>query len=246
MSSVSQIAVAQDYSASLDAPARALLSTSPLNERRSDALSRAASDAVQASVLASLWEDLVRGRLRVWCESTTADRIYLVARLKRRHPSLSPDDSAVLVRILCGEQLKVVAAELGIATSTAYGRRQRALHQLDLAHRAMPLSLVLAAQRCAGVALGVSARSAVFEHRGVLALMVSVPKPVTARMTALTRAEQEVAQRLIEGDCRDEIALRRTTSAHTVTRQLSSISKTLQISGRCGLIRYAVERGCFQ
>jgi DNA-binding NarL/FixJ family response regulator len=64
-------------------------------------------------------------------------------------------------------------------------------------------------------------------------------------MTALTRAEQEVARYLIEGNCAKEIALRRATSSHTVTRQLSSIFASLRVSGRCGLIRYAVDVRCF-
>jgi DNA-binding CsgD family transcriptional regulator len=109
----------------------------------------------------------------------------------------------------------------------------------------MPLPLVLAAQSWAGVARVPSARGALFEQRGELALMVSVPKPVTAPMTTLTRAEQEIALRLIEGNCPKEIALLRATSTHTVTHQLSSIFAALRISGRCGLIRYAAELRCF-
>jgi DNA-binding NarL/FixJ family response regulator len=253
MSSVSQIAVATEYSPPRDASAVVRAAVSLLDRRpprdANDGFSQTASDAAQASapanVLASVWEDLARGRLRAWCESSTRDRMYFVAHLNRAYRSLSPDDSAVLVRVLCGEAQKVVAAELGIATSTASGRCQRALDHLDLAHRTMPLPLVLAAQSWAGVVHVPSARSALFEQHGQLALIVSVPRPVTANITALTRAEREVAQRLIEGNCTKEIALWRATSTHTVTRQLSSIFAALRVTGRCGLIRYAVDARCF-
>jgi DNA-binding NarL/FixJ family response regulator len=251
--SVSQIAVAEEYSSPGDAFGVVRAAASLPNRRpprdANEGFSRAALDGAQASapasVLAGVWEDLVRGRLRAWCDSITRDRIYLVAHLNRSHRGLSPDDSAVLTRVLCGEPQKVVAAELGIAISTASGRCQRALDQLDLAHRTMPLPLVLAAQSWAGVVHVPSACSAVFEQRGQLALIVSVPRPVTANMTALTRAEQEVAHRLIEGNCKKKIALQRATSTHTVIRQLSSIFGTLRVSGRCGLIRYAVGVRCF-
>jgi DNA-binding NarL/FixJ family response regulator len=158
---------------------------------------------------------------------------------------LSPDDGAVLVRVLCGEPQKVIASELGIATSTASGRCLRALDQLDLGSGTVPLALVLAAQSSAGVARVPSARTAIFERGGQLALIVSVPRPVTVHMTTLTPAEQEVAQCLIEGDCRKEIARRRATSVHTVARQFSSVFTTLRIGGRYALIRCAVELRCF-
>ncbi|HEV3190520.1 MAG TPA: LuxR C-terminal-related transcriptional regulator [Polyangiaceae bacterium] len=253
MSSVSQIAIAKEDSSSWEASVAVRAAAGMPNRRpprkANDWFSGSASDAAQASapanMLASVWEDLARGSLRAWCESTTRDRIYLVAHLNRAQRSLSPDDSAVLARVLCGKPQKVVAAELGIAISTASGRCQRALDQLDLAHRTMPLPLVLAAQSWAGVAHVPSARSALVEQHGQLALIVSVPRPVTANMTALTRAEQEVAQRLIEGNSKKEIALQRATSTHTVVRQLSSIFAALGVGGRCGLIRYAVDVRCF-
>ncbi|HEV3189132.1 MAG TPA: LuxR C-terminal-related transcriptional regulator, partial [Polyangiaceae bacterium] len=135
--------------------------------------------------------------------------------------------------------------ELGIATSTASGRCLRALDHLELADCPVPLALVLAAQSWAGIARVPSARTAIFEHRGHLALIVSVPRPVTAHMATLTRAQQEIAQCLIEGDCRKEIARRRETSEHTVARQFSSACARLGIGGRYALIRCAVEQHCF-
>jgi DNA-binding NarL/FixJ family response regulator len=64
-------------------------------------------------------------------------------------------------------------------------------------------------------------------------------------MTTLTHAEQQVAQWLIEGECRTEIARRRATSVHTVARQFSSVFTALRIRGRYALIRCAAEQCCF-
>jgi DNA-binding CsgD family transcriptional regulator len=253
MSPVSQVAVAKDYSTSWAprvlalAPVGAFDRTPPRDPN--DPLWLAALKAVEGgaaeSALGAVWEDLGRGRLRPWCEATTRDGIYLIARLNCTHPSVAHGDAAVLVRVLCGEPQKVIASELGIATSTTSGRYLRALDQLDLGNRTLPLPLVLAAQSWAGIARVPRARTAIFEECGELALVVSVPRPVTAHMTTLTRAEQEVAKCLIEGDCRKEIARRRETSVHTVARQFSSVFTALRIGGRYALIRCAVERRCF-
>jgi len=251
--SVSQIAVAEEYAPSWNPPARALALVGPFDgpapRDENDPLWRAALSAVNATTpedaLAAVWDDLTRGRLRPWCHTIARDQIHLIARLDRSRSSLSADDAAVLVRVLCGEPQKVIASELGIATSTASGRCLRSLDELDLAHRTVPLALVLAAQSWAGIARVPAARTALFEQRGQLALIISVPRPAIAHMATLTRAEQEVAQSLIEGDCRKEIARRRERSVHTVARQFSSVFTRLRVGGRYGLIRCAVELRCF-
>jgi DNA-binding NarL/FixJ family response regulator len=197
------------------------------------------------SALAAVWEDLVCGRLRPWCETTTPDRIHLIARINRNQPGLSCGEAAFLLRVLCGEPQKVIASELGIATSTACGRYLRALDRLDLTNRIVPLAVVLAAQSWAGIGRVASARTATFEQRGQIAAVVSVSRPMGARMTALTRAQQEVAQSLIEGECPREIARRRQTSVHTVARQSSSACTRLGVGGRYALIRCALALRCF-
>ena len=255
MPSASQVAVAHDYSTPWNPPLLALAPVGPFDGPPpgdlNDPLWRAALKAAEAGALqnqlSAVWDDLVRGRLRPWCEATTRDRIHLIACLNRSHPSLNHNDAAVLVRVLCGEPQKVIASELGIATSTTSGRYLRTLNQLELVDRTLPLPLplVLAAQSWAGIASVPSARTAIFERRGQLALIATVPRPVTAHMTSLTPAEQEVARCLIEGDCRTAIARRRETSVHTVARQFSSVFTSLRIGGRYALIRRAAELGCF-
>jgi DNA-binding CsgD family transcriptional regulator len=74
---------------------------------------------------------------------------------------------------------------------------------------------------------------------------MSVPRPVTWGMEALTHSEREVAQLLIEGRSRDEIARHRSTSASTVANQIRSIFSTMGVTGRHALIRRAIELRCF-
>jgi DNA-binding NarL/FixJ family response regulator len=252
MSSSSQIAVAKVYDPSNYSPPAGPASVKldgapPLSE--GDGAWQAARDSRSPGLaddsLANVWADLVRGRLRAGHQTTTHASIRLIAYVNCAQPPLYPEDAAVLRRVLCGEPQKVLACDLGIANSTVSGRCVRALDELGMSHRTVPLALVLAAQSAAGLVRIPKATSALFEQDGRPCLALTVARPATKYMATLTRAEQEVAQALIEGSTRSEIALRRTTSMFTVTRQFSSIFAALRVTGRCALIRRAAELGCF-
>ena len=198
-----------------------------------------------STALGNVWGDLVRGRLRPVREAITHDSVCLVGQVIARPHGLTTDDAMLVVNVLCGEPRKAVASELGIAVSTATGRFLRALAKLELGDRNVPLPIVLAAQSWAGMARIPSARVAWFDHEGSSCVAVSVPRPATAHLTSLTRGEQEVAQWLIEGLTRYEIADRRATSVHTVAGQFHSIFNALRVTGRYELIRRAVALRCF-
>jgi DNA-binding NarL/FixJ family response regulator len=191
----------------------------------------------------------VSGRLRVWSETSNLPRIYLVARSQgepqKESCALPPAETAIVTRVFCGDQQKVVATDMGLAPSTVSGRVLRALARLNISVRAVPLPLIVAAQAAAGVVRMPLARSALFEHQGLVFLVLSVPKPRVDGVDSLTPAEQEIAALLIEGHSRCEIANRRGASPHTVARQLHSIFSALSVAGRFGLIRRAIELGCF-
>jgi len=191
--------------------------------------------------LPRLWDDVVHGRVSTWWESVGAERILLIARVTPRGRGLCPQSASVIARVFCGDPQKVVASDLGIAPSTASGRYVKALEALEVSPRMVPLSLILAAQSAAGLGPIATARSCVFDHQETACLVVSVPRPAMARMTALTTAEQDVAQWIMEGYSRWAIARHRMTSVHTVSRQFHSIFETLKVTGRFALIRRAVE-----
>jgi DNA-binding NarL/FixJ family response regulator len=205
---------------------------------------------VFSPTLSTVWMDFASGRLRVWSETSNLPRIYLVARSKgepRTETSALPASEAEIVtRVFCGDQQKVVATEMGLAASTVSGRVLRALSRLNISIRGVPLPLVVAAQAAAGVVRMPLARSALFEHQGLVFLVLSVPKPRLDGVDRLTPAEQDIAALLIEGRSRCEIASRRRASPHTVARQLHSIFAALGVAGRFGLIRRAIELGCFE
>ena len=197
-----------------------------------------------------MWQDVIEARLTVCGEGRSAARRYVLARTntdsRELRGALTRIETSVLVRVLRGEQQKLVAAELEIACSTASKWYTHALAKLRLGGGPLPLPLVIAAQSWAsGVAPSVGARSAFFEYEGEDYFLLSVPNPRIVREPRLTHAEQEVATLLIEGDSRWEIALHRCTSAQTVACQLRGIFSKLRLTGRHALIAQAVDLGWF-
>jgi DNA-binding CsgD family transcriptional regulator len=196
--------------------------------------------------LDDIWQDHVRGRLRAWWESVGPHRVLMIARLAGGGSGLAADEANIVARILSGDQQKCVACDLGLATSTVSGRYGRALDKLDLTRNTVPLPLILAAQAWVGVAEISPARRAVFTIEGQAYMVVSVPRADTSRMVDLTTAEREIAQWIIEGFSRFDIAHQRRTSVHTVARQFNAINDALRSTGRYALIRSATELGCFR
>src|SRR5580700_4041377 len=136
-----------------------------------------------------LWtaaDDLVTGRMRIGCASTTPTRCYLVARVteprERRGRELNASEATIVARVLSGEQQKVLACELAIAPSTVSNRFVRALARIDLSSRVASLPLVVLAQAISGAVCTRHPRSASFEHQGSRCLVLSVPRPIASRM----------------------------------------------------------------
>jgi DNA-binding NarL/FixJ family response regulator len=230
-------------------PTRTLSLVESLPAPSPNPLWRAAVEAEERATadcrLDDVWQDHVSGRVRAWWESVGPDRILLVAQVAAGEAAISTDDAAIVARILSGEQQKLVASDLRIAASTVSGRYVRALDRLDLSPTTLPLPIVLAAQAWIGVANAPNARRGFFESQGTACMVVSVPRPATARMSSLTPAEQDVAKWIIEGCSRFDIARRRKTSVHTVARQFHAIFNTQRGTGRFALVRSAVEHECF-
>jgi DNA-binding NarL/FixJ family response regulator len=204
--------------------------------------------AAPCASLSAVWQDVLDGRLTVVGHKLGPSRQLVLARATACPRRLNRLETAVLVRVLCGEQQKVVAAELGIACSTASKWFTLALRKLNLDGGPLPLLLVLAAQSWgSGDAVAVGARRAVFEHEGEQFHVLSVPRPsVTGERCCLTDAEQAVARLLIEGGSRWEIAVLRSTSAQTIACQLRGIFVKFRLTGRHALIRHVAGLGWFR
>jgi DNA-binding NarL/FixJ family response regulator len=197
--------------------------------------------------LSGVWQELLEGHLSVAACGLSGSRHLIVARRAAPPRLLKRIEIAVLVRVLCGEQQKVIAPELGIACSTTSKWYTLALAKLNLEGAPIPLPLVLAAQSWAsGNPPVIEARSAVFEHEGCECFLLSIPRPSVRGATCLTDAEQAVAKLLIEGSSRWDIAQLRSTSAQTVACQLRGIFAKLHITGRHALIGHAAALGWFR
>lgn len=210
---------------------------------------RAALEAEQPGLppfdLASIWRQLTAGSLRVWGERVLSSRVVLLACFTNAASPLCDCDAAIVGRVLCGDPQKVIASELGMAASTGSARFVRALEKLDLPSQRVPLAVILAAQSSWLASPTPPSTGRIFDDPSGTCLLVSVRRAATARMAPLTRAEQEIARAIIDGQSRLEIARSRKTSVHTVARQYHSIFETMKATGRFALIRSAIVAGAF-
>ncbi len=207
--------------------------------------------ALPGADLTAVWQAVMDRQLTLCAEGASSGSRYLVAKatLDDSRPArpLSRIETAVVVRVLWGEQQKFVASELGIACSTASKWYTQALGKLHLDRGAVPAPLVIAAQAWAsGQNPQVEARGASFVHEGSQYFVLSTPKPAVSTQGTLTPAECEVARFLIEGESRWDIAARRETSAQTVACQIRGIFSKWRLTGRYALIRRAAELGWFR
>jgi DNA-binding NarL/FixJ family response regulator len=245
-----------------DFPPESAQPDSPPESAQPDSSPESAKDPLRAAALAAerearpisdlggVWQSVLDRRMTLRAEGCTSSRRYMVTRVIEDaalgSSPLSRIETAVLVRVMWGEQQKLVAAELGIACSTASKWYTSALAKTGLAGAPIPLPLIIAAQAWAsGKEAPVQARSATFEHEGVAYFLLSVPRPVVNPAGALTPAECEVARYLVEGETRWDIAARRETSAQTVACQIRGIFSKWRLTGRYALVRRAVELGWF-
>ena len=218
-----------------------------------DPLALAAEETVAVAPPArepgDLWQDLLDGRVVYYCEGAGPLGRYAVCRVVDDvwGGPLNRRETAVLARVLCGHQQKAVAADLGIACSTASKWFTQAVEKLHLDKAPLPLPLIVAAQCWAsGETYDLGARTATLFHEESQFVVFSVSTPNLDGAALLTRAEREVAVALIEGRSRDAIARRRSTSSQTVACQLRGIFAKLDVKGRCDLIKRGLEDGWFR
>jgi DNA-binding NarL/FixJ family response regulator len=233
---------------------RAVLVSNEARERSALSLREAAHEAAaRASAppdLATVWQDLMDRRINLHSAGSAHGRLYALARTQAdpgtpRGP-LSRIETAVVVRVFCGDQQKLVACELDIACSTASKWYTQGLAKLHLEGAPVPAAVVVAARHWAsGRPSRVDARWRTFAFEGNEYFLFSVPKPIVPTDAGLTAAEREVASLLIEGMTRWEIADHRETSAQTIACQLRGIFSKFRLTGRYALIGRAAELGWF-
>jgi serine/threonine protein kinase/DNA-binding CsgD family transcriptional regulator len=199
--------------------------------------------------LAQVWEDFMAQGLSGCIQAYSPFRSHLVARVVeksdlRRSVAITRIERAIVARVICGEQQKLIAYELGIAVSTASRRYTQALAKLQLEDTPIPLSLAIAGQNWTrGTKAKVDSRRAFFQYQGSGFCSISVPRPRVPDSSPLTSSERLTAELIIEGRSRLEIAKATGTSAQTVALRLRGIFNKLRASGRYQLIDRSVELG---
>jgi DNA-binding NarL/FixJ family response regulator len=200
--------------------------------------------------LSWVWQCLLDAQLVFVGQGTGPWGRYALFRRAARSPTpgslLDPQETTILLRVLGGEAQKAVAMDLGIACSTASKYHGKAIDKLHLTRAPVALPVVMAAQ--AWLARGSRppvSRLVTLVSSGIEYALVTVPKPSAAREERITPAERQVAELLVDGQSKGEIADRRATSTHTVACQLRAIFRKLRAGGRCELIKRAVEAGWF-
>jgi len=187
-----------------------------------------------------LWVLLRDGRASVSAATYRDGRCF--ATLSTPSESRSPrkvHDVDTLASLLAGQQMKVVAADLGISLASLSERCIRTLRSMTSSDRVgrSPIIVVMAALAARGLPLP----PAHIEVWGRDFCVVSTEIPSAPVTTPLSPCELEVWRLILEGRACAEVALERRTSPRTAVNQLSSIFKKLGVSGRVALRARAVE-----
>ena len=200
-----------------------------------------------APELARVWPELISGRAHIVSSGATQAHHYFQLAMSGPQPAQRVPTASrlrIFERVLLGESQKVVAMELGCATSTvatAVGACLRAMGVQGGSSRVPPL-LVLVLHALRGRVDSVEVRVERSQGaRGDLHVVSSARLDLHLA-DKLTEGELAVVSPLIEGHSHAEIARQRRTSIRTVANQIASAYKKLQVSGRMELICYLVSK----
>jgi DNA-binding CsgD family transcriptional regulator len=196
------------------------------------------------ALISALWQDLLRGALKVAGAPDAAGYELLLA------PAQPPTTSfhrarrqACLQTVLRGEPQKSVGVDLGVSPPTITGMLRAALTEmgLDVPFSRVPIAVPLLAHAAESGLITVCCEVA---DRGAIEpiwrLTLSPPEQVLT--TALSPSERDVVTRYIAGESYAEIAMIRRSSPRTIANQLALSFKKLRASGRFDLIRVLVEQ----
>jgi len=190
--------------------------------------------------LLDVWSNLVAGRLTLTKHFPVENRAFLVARdsSTEEDNALSARESEVLCHLLVGQSQKWMSYELGVGASTVATHVARAFAKLGVSPSVneVPLALVLICQAVRGAIHPSEPQITTSTWGGQRYLVASVARPSATHLSALTTAERAIALALVDGFTKFDIARARSTSVHTIGRQVSSVFAKLNVKGRFDLI----------
>jgi DNA-binding CsgD family transcriptional regulator len=198
----------------------------------------APSTPVQTVDLAQCWQELAAGRQQIADSSASDEHYFLLltrsAKVGRARRGIRARNFQVLNRVLLTPSRKQLSLEVGLSTSSIAALSKQCLELIGLnctPYTAPPL-LVMAASAAAAQASG---HSGVSGERWTLQPhfeLVRAPRPELKFASAFSRAEFDVAQRLLEGNSYAQIARHRQTSTRTIANQVASIFNRVGVSSR--------------
>ncbi|HKO48194.1 MAG TPA: LuxR C-terminal-related transcriptional regulator [Polyangiaceae bacterium] len=198
----------------------------------------ATSPPVQTIDLAQCWHELASGRRQV-AASAASDNHYFLLLTRAVKPSrvrrgIRTRNFRVLSQVLLTPSRKQLAAELGLSASSIAALSKQCLESLGLSCTpctAPPLLIIAAGAACAQAAGVTGERLTLAPHSPHLEL-IRTPRPELKFAAAFSRAEFDVAQRLLDGSSYAEIARSRQTSARTIANQVASVFQRVGVSNR--------------
>ncbi|HET7538812.1 MAG TPA: LuxR C-terminal-related transcriptional regulator [Polyangiaceae bacterium] len=193
------------------------------------------SPPVQTLELAQLWQELASGRRQI-ADCAASDEHYFLLLTRALKPvgvrrGIRTRNFQVLNRVLLSPSRKQLSVELGLSASSIAALSKQSLNSIGLSctpAAAPPLLIMAAGAAYAGAAGTIGERWILAPHFE----LVRAPRPELKFASAFSRAEFEVAQRLLEGNSYATIARSRSTSARTIANQVASVFRRLGISGR--------------
>lgn len=189
--------------------------------------------------LFDVWRHLTQGEWQAVdavCRETTC--YLLVRRLERPSKPMRQHRRRVLESILHGYGQKILAMDLGVASSTVAAAAKQALMGMgfDCLPSRVPLALVVVAQASEDVARMHVGKRLGFGSGETSSFIIELERPDSQLERLLPPAEVEVMKARIEGQSHQRIARVRRTSQRTIANQLASASRRLGVSGRLEII----------
>jgi DNA-binding CsgD family transcriptional regulator len=201
-----------------------------LRERLLHLRAQGARAQTQDETLAA-WQALVAGQYSLVDTFDADGKRHVVAHANSpgvRDPrGLTKLEAAVAGWAMRGHSQKLIGYELGLTVGTVGGLLARAFHKLRVRSRAELVQRLTPPGEASTFSL----------PEGELLLFSAVPSALAAPdLARLTPAERAVAQSAAAGLSNAAIAEALGKSEHTVTNQLSSVFRKLQISSRAELV----------
>lgn len=191
--------------------------------------------------LAELWQALVAARSKVAVSFRTTDAWFVVLSAQRGVYPINARKVAMLESVVLNASLKVAASDFRVGISTiaqAAGDCLKKMGWEATSVRMPPLiSVLVHAHYGHAIAPTATQSSFVDPESGGSYVAIRVDRSAAPFLDALSQANRDVAERLIEGQSYQEIAAERRTSIRTVANQVAASFRHLGLSGRLELLR---------